>query len=663
MTYKYKKLSEDNFDEYLLKVYSSWLGKVIGVRLGAPVESWSYEQIKEKYGEIAGYVKDNDSYPIFAADDDTNGPLFFVRSLLEKTKVTPEDIGNTFLNYIQEYSGFFWWGGIGVSSEHTAYENLKNGIKAPLSGSKETNGIEIAEQIGGQIFSDCWGYVAGYDPNLAKDLARKAASVTHDENGLEGATFVAVAITLAMQRNDIREVIDETLTFLDADKEYYQVMKDIINYYDNNHGDWHNCFEYIRSNYGYDKYPGVCHIIPNSAIMMMSMLYGENNYNKTIYMLCQCGWDTDCTCGNVGSIMGSLVGVDNIDEQLILPNNDIVNASSCVGSLNIQTISESAYMFASLAMKLKGLPQQEIKHFSLPYATEGFFYKKENGVYRAEKYVYYLPKDLIDARYDPAFSPIIYPGNILGFKVKANNAVIKIEIVDCEGNSFQSEENNVNGEVWISCQIPTSLNMVINKVGILSDQPFALLDWHYTFDSEIDYDFTNWKYDVYGPRWGGDNLINIRAFVAHSGTWKISEKGLEGSCKEQALITSGNISEQFKSCSISFEKEDKDRFGFIFGYQGYMNYYEVELYQDEIKILKKDNEIECLFTKKIVPPTFGKNSLKLYLDNDKICIIINQEVLEARAFKQNPCGGYGFYLEDISSVTISDFKLGHANLK
>ena len=65
-------------------------------------------------------------YGIFAADDDSNGPLFFVRSLLEKKDISAEDIGNTFLNYIQEYSGFFWWGGVGVSSEHTAYENLKN---------------------------------------------------------------------------------------------------------------------------------------------------------------------------------------------------------------------------------------------------------------------------------------------------------------------------------------------------------------------------------------------------------------------------------------------------------------------------------------------------------------------------------------------------------
>ncbi|MCA1075918.1 hypothetical protein K9O30_19770 [Clostridium bowmanii] len=50
----------------------------------------------------------------------------------------------------------FWWGGYGVSTEHTAYLNLKNGFKVPYSGSERVNGKILAEQIGGQIFIDTW---------------------------------------------------------------------------------------------------------------------------------------------------------------------------------------------------------------------------------------------------------------------------------------------------------------------------------------------------------------------------------------------------------------------------------------------------------------------------------------------------------------------------
>ena len=69
-----QELTKDGFREYLDKVYASWLGKNIGIRLGAPIEGWTYEQIKEKYPEIQGYLVD---YDLFAADDDSNGPLLF----------------------------------------------------------------------------------------------------------------------------------------------------------------------------------------------------------------------------------------------------------------------------------------------------------------------------------------------------------------------------------------------------------------------------------------------------------------------------------------------------------------------------------------------------------------------------------------------------------
>lgn len=39
-------------EEYIEKIYAGWLGKMIGIRMGAPVEGFSYEQIKNIYGEM-----------------------------------------------------------------------------------------------------------------------------------------------------------------------------------------------------------------------------------------------------------------------------------------------------------------------------------------------------------------------------------------------------------------------------------------------------------------------------------------------------------------------------------------------------------------------------------------------------------------------------------
>ncbi len=69
----------------------------------------------------------------------------------------------------------FWWGGYGVSTEHTAYLNLKHGIPAPQSGSIEQNGQIMAEQIGGQIFIDTWGFINPGNPHRAADYGETAA--------------------------------------------------------------------------------------------------------------------------------------------------------------------------------------------------------------------------------------------------------------------------------------------------------------------------------------------------------------------------------------------------------------------------------------------------------------------------------------------------------
>ena len=38
--------------DYQNQIYSGVLGKIIGVYLGRPVEGWSFEKIREHFGEV-----------------------------------------------------------------------------------------------------------------------------------------------------------------------------------------------------------------------------------------------------------------------------------------------------------------------------------------------------------------------------------------------------------------------------------------------------------------------------------------------------------------------------------------------------------------------------------------------------------------------------------
>src|SRR5947199_881827 len=180
--------------DYTERVYAGVLGKLIGVYLGRPFEGWTYDKIMAELGEVNYYVHEQLDVPLIVTDDDISGTFTFLRALPDygnSRDLTPEQIGQTWLNYIVEGRTILWWGGLGNSTEHTAYLRLKAGIPAPRSGSITLNGKVVAEQIGAQIFIDGWGMVSPADPARAADLARRAASVSHDDEAIYGAQVIA----------------------------------------------------------------------------------------------------------------------------------------------------------------------------------------------------------------------------------------------------------------------------------------------------------------------------------------------------------------------------------------------------------------------------------------------------------------------------------------
>jgi len=459
--------------DYLERVYAGFLGKNVGIRLGAPVEPaiWTYERIREVYGEVRSYLK---PYKNFAADDDANGPVFFIRPLIEAGQskaltepLTAEAVGKAWLDYAREGKGMFWWGGYGVSTEHTAYLNLKAGIQAPESGSIARNGATVAEQIGGQIFIDTWGLVWPGNPDKAAEYAATAASVSHDGDGINGARFIAACIAAAFDQpghisghgsgkpSGMRAIVETGLAHVPADSTYAKVVRAVMQFKDGHPDDWRACQEYLLDGWGYDRYAGLCHMIPNAGVCALALLYGDGDFSRTVEIATMCGWDTDCNAGNVGTIAGVLYGLDSIPARYREPINDGIVLSGLPGSLNILDIPTFSRTLASIGYRLAGKPvPQEISEpllrgdgerslyfdFALPGSTHcmrvsdpvGFAsvhrgipgadgkirhaleFRYERLAREASGKLYYKPfyrrADFDDERYSPTFAPTARPG-------------------------------------------------------------------------------------------------------------------------------------------------------------------------------------------------------------------------------------------------------------
>jgi ADP-ribosylglycohydrolase len=368
-------------EDYLERVYAGVLGKIIGVYLGRPFEGWTYERIMAELGEINYYVHEQCGVPLIVTDDDISGTFTFLRALPDygnSRDLTPAQIGQTWLNYLIEGRTILWWGGLGNSTEHTAYLRLKQGIRAPQSGAIATNGRVVAEQIGAQIFIDGWAMVAPGDPELAADLARRAASVSHDGEAIYGAQSLAAMEAHAFVERDVDALLDTALRLIPADSLIARVIHDVRSWHVQ-HDDWRRTREAIAATYGYDRYGGNCHMVPNHALIILGLLYGESNFQRSLMICNTSGWDTDCNSGNLGCLLGIKDGLATLDagpdwrgpvaDRLYLPTAD--------GGRAITDAVTETYQVVNIGRALAGeqpiAPKEGARfHFELPGSVQGF---------------------------------------------------------------------------------------------------------------------------------------------------------------------------------------------------------------------------------------------------------------------------------------------------
>ena len=195
------------------------------------------------------------------------------------------------------------------------------------------------------------GLVNPCNVKKAADYGEIAASVSHDGNGKYGARFFCACISKAFETQDIMEIIETGLSEIPEDCTYHKVADAVIDFYQNNPDNFRDCYEMLVRDWGYDKYKGVCHIIPNAGVCVLAMLYGKGDFARTVEIATMCGWDTDCNAGNVGTVLGVMCGISGIPGNYRKPINDGIVLSGISGSLNNLDVPSYAPMQGSFQRK------------------------------------------------------------------------------------------------------------------------------------------------------------------------------------------------------------------------------------------------------------------------------------------------------------------------
>jgi hypothetical protein len=299
--------------EYVDKMKGGWIGQMAGVGWGGPTEfRWTGKIIPEPNmpkwrPETINQFNQDDIYV----------EMTFLRTLEQYgLDCSIRQAGIDFAN-----SGYPLW-----HANRAGRDNLRKGIAPPDSGHPEFN--KHADDIDYQIEADYAGLIAPGLPNVVIELGEKFGRLMNYGDGLYGGQFVGGMYAEAFFESDMEKIVRAGLACIPQDSQYAECIRDLLAWYKQNPDDWQKTWNLVEQKYHQDpKYThGLCSgpggkdafsidAKLNGAYIVLGLLYGKGDPDKTITISTRCGQDSDCNPANSGGILFTTIGYEKLPDK------------------------------------------------------------------------------------------------------------------------------------------------------------------------------------------------------------------------------------------------------------------------------------------------------------------------------------------------------------
>lgn len=280
-----------NRNEFKDKVHACWIGKNIGGTMGGPYEG------KKEILDIKGFSTPEN---VILPNDDLDLQLVWLEAVKRVgiKSINATVLGEFWLSYVSPY-----WCEYGIGKN-----NMKMGLLPPLSGDafnawKHSNGAWIRTEI--------WACLAPGAPDIAIKYAYEDASVDHGHGeGTIAAMFTAALESAAFIEKDIRKLIQIGLSKIHTESRTAQSIQLVLDCFDSG-------MDYIEARnrifeQNRDVGTGWFEAPSNVSYALIGLLWGMGDFKKSMIYAINCGDDTDCTAGLVGSVLGIIGGTEAI---------------------------------------------------------------------------------------------------------------------------------------------------------------------------------------------------------------------------------------------------------------------------------------------------------------------------------------------------------------
>lgn len=333
------------YEEYQDKVHGVWLGKNIGVLLGEPTEfalQWSKPGEPHRIlfqGQDISNVRDwIRGAPDGAHDQDDLYINLISLEALERygIQVTGAQIAERWLA-----------NNPGVACANAAaLNNFRYRILPPLSGHPAFS--RNITDIDAQIDVDVWGMITPGMPRTCWEYTDRAARITNYGEGVYAAVFIASLISEGFFEKDISRLIDRARCNVPARSQYAQMIDDVRRWH-REFPDWRDARQALAAKY---ESLGGIHAVLNSGAVLLGLLYGEGDFDRSLFISMLCGWDSDCNPSTVGGILGAVHGATGIPERWQAPLKDIYRGGTVKAYAPEIAISELGRRTARIGERL-----------------------------------------------------------------------------------------------------------------------------------------------------------------------------------------------------------------------------------------------------------------------------------------------------------------------
>ena len=323
-------------DEQLYdRILGAWQARTAGCLLGLFCEGRGRDKIEGYLRRIGRWPLSNYFPYVEELTEEFNLPAFFRTegSLgLIKRMVRDDDTDYTILglHILEKYGPGFTTENVGAewldvlaylavcSAERATYRNLINEIKPPRAGTFQN---PWREWIGAQIRCDGFAYATPGQPELAAEFCYRDAALSHVKNGIYGEMFFGSMISAAIACGNLEEALEVGLSEIPANCRLAEAMR-FVRDLRKTTPDWPTALDRIVERYGHYHR---CHTINNAAVVLLGLLWGEGDMEKTLCISVMAGWDTDCNAATAGSVIGAILGAKALTyDKWIAPLNDTI---------------------------------------------------------------------------------------------------------------------------------------------------------------------------------------------------------------------------------------------------------------------------------------------------------------------------------------------------